>query len=105
RARTRSVALVDFKLVARKPPTAEEVNKAMVEAATASNSPLKGILAVNDQPLVSSDFNHNPASSTFDVKQTKGIDGRLVRVLSWYDNEWGFSNRMVDTAVAMGKLG
>jgi glyceraldehyde 3-phosphate dehydrogenase len=105
RVPTPNVSLIDFKFVARKPTTAEEVNKAMVEAATASNSPLKGILAVNDQPLVSSDFNHNPASSTFDVKQTKVIDGRLVRVLSWYDNEWGFSNRMVDTAVAMGKLG
>jgi glyceraldehyde 3-phosphate dehydrogenase len=105
RVPTPNVSLIDFKFVARKPTTAEEVNKAVVEAATASNSPLKGILAVNDQPLVSSDFNHNPASSTFDVKQTKVIDGRLVRVLSWYDNEWGFSNRMVDTAVAMGKLG
>jgi glyceraldehyde 3-phosphate dehydrogenase len=69
------------------------------------NGPLKGILATNDQPLVSSDFNHNPASSTFDLKQTQVIEGRFVRVLSWYDNEWGFSNRMSDTAVAMGKLG
>jgi glyceraldehyde 3-phosphate dehydrogenase len=105
RVPTPNVSLIDFKFVAKKPTTAEEVNKAVVEAATASNSPLKGILAVNDQPLVSSDFNHNPASSTFDLKQTKVIDGRLVRVLSWYDNEWGFSNRMVDTAVAMAKLG
>ena len=76
-----------------------------IEAATGSNSPLKGILAVNDQPLVSIDFNHNPASSTFDLKQTQVIEGKLVRVLSWYDNEWGFSNRMVDTAVALAKLG
>ena len=79
--------------------------KAMVEAATGGNSPLKGVLAINDQPLVSSDFNHNPASSTFDVKQTQVMEGRFVRVLSWYDNEWGFSNRMSDTAVALGKLG
>jgi glyceraldehyde 3-phosphate dehydrogenase len=62
------------------------------------------VLATNDKPLVSIDFNHNPASSTFDLTQTQVIDGRLVRVLSWYDNEWGFSNRMSDTAVAMGKL-
>ena len=65
---------------------------------------LKGILAYTDEPLVSSDFNHNPASSTFAVKQTKVMDGNFVRVLSWYDNEWGFSNRMADTAVAMGRL-
>ncbi len=62
------------------------------------------MLAINDEPLVSIDFNHNPASSTFDVGQTKVIDKRLVRVLAWYDNEWGFSNRMSDTAVALGKL-
>jgi len=97
--------MIDFKFVPKRPTSVDEVNKAIIEAATASNSPLKGILAVNDQPLVSSDFNHNPASSTFDLKQTQVIDGKLVRVLSWYDNEWGFSNRMVDTAVAVGKLG
>ena len=66
---------------------------------------LKGILAVNKDPLVSSDFNHNPASSTFDLGQTQIVGKRMVRVLSWYDNEWGFSNRMSDTAVAMSKLG
>jgi len=60
---------------------------------------------VTKEPLVSVDFNHNPNSSTFDLTQTQIVDGRLVRVLSWYDNEWGFSNRMADTAVAMGKLG
>jgi glyceraldehyde 3-phosphate dehydrogenase len=70
----------------------------------AAAGPLKGILAINKAPLVSSDFNHNPASSTFDVTQTQVIDGRFVRVLAWYDNEWGFSNRMSDTAVVMGKL-
>jgi len=63
------------------------------------------VLATNEEPLVSMDFNHNPASSTFDLSQTKVIDGTFVRVMSWYDNEWGFSNRMGDTAVAMGKLG
>ncbi len=105
RVPTPNVSLIDFKFVPKRPTTPEEVNKAIVEAATGSNSPLKVILAVNDQPLVSSDFNHSPASSTFDLNQTKVIEGKLVRVLSWYDNEWGFSNRMVDTAVAMGKLG
>ncbi|MBA4211206.1 MAG: erythrose-4-phosphate dehydrogenase, partial [Parvibaculum sp.] len=65
---------------------------------------LKGILATTNEPNVSIDFNHNPASSTFDLTQTQVIDGKLVRVLAWYDNEWGFSNRMSDTAVAMGKL-
>jgi glyceraldehyde 3-phosphate dehydrogenase len=105
RVPTPNVSLVDFKFRAKRATTAEEVNEAIVKAATAGNGPLRGILAVNDQPLVSTDFNHNPASSTFDVSQTKVIEGRFVRVLSWYDNEWGFSNRMADTAVAMGKLG
>jgi glyceraldehyde 3-phosphate dehydrogenase len=74
----------------------------VVEAANSNR--LKGILAYTDEPLVSADFNHNSASSTFAVKQTKVMDGNFVRVLSWYDNEWGFSNRMADTAVAMGRL-
>ena len=69
-----------------------------------AKGPLKGILATTNEPNVSIDFNHNPASSTFDLTQTQVIDGKLVRVLAWYDNEWGFSNRMSDTAVAMGKL-
>ena len=72
--------------------------------ARAASQELKGVLAVTDEELVSSDFNHNPASSTFDLTQTQIVDGKLVRVLSWYDNEWGFSNRMLDTAVVMGKL-
>ncbi len=105
RVPTPNVSLIDFKFAALRPTTSGEVNAAMVEAATADNSPLKGILAVNDRPLVSSDFNHNPASATFDLNQTQVVDGRLVRVLAWYDNEWGFSSRMADTAVAMGKLG
>jgi glyceraldehyde 3-phosphate dehydrogenase len=104
RVPTPNVSLVDFKFTSAKETSAEAINKAIIEAAT-GNSPLKGILATNDQPLVSSDFNHNPASSTFDLKQTHVIEGRFVRVLSWYDNEWGFSSRMSDTAVAMGKLG
>ena len=72
--------------------------------AAASNR-LKGILMTTDEELVSSDFNHNPASSTFDLTQTQVVDGGLIRVLSWYDNEWGFSNRMLDTAAALGRLG
>src|SRR5262245_25509187 len=102
RVPTPNVSLVDFKFVPKKSVTKEAINAAIVEAA---NGPLKGILGTNDQPLVSSDFNHNPNSSTFDLLQTQVIDGTFVRVMSWYDNEWGFSNRMADTAVAMGKLG
>jgi glyceraldehyde 3-phosphate dehydrogenase len=102
RVPTPNVSLVDFNLVSKKATGKQEVNAAILEAA---NGPLKGILATNDEPLVSSDFNHNSASSTFDLPQTQVIDGTFVRVLSWYDNEWGFSNRMADTAVAMGKLG
>src|SRR3546814_8084861 len=74
----------------------------MVKAAKGNR--LKGILAVSDEPLVSSDFNHSPASSTFDLTQTQVLDDTFVRILTWYDNEWGFSNRMSDTAVALGKL-
>ena len=102
RVPTPNVSLIDFKFTAAKETTAEAINKAIV---TAAGQRLKGILATNDQPLVSSDFNHNPASSTFDLNQTQVIEGKFVRVLSWYDNEWGFSNRMADTAVAMAKLG
>jgi glyceraldehyde 3-phosphate dehydrogenase len=103
RVPTPNVSMVDLVIEAKTATTAEAVNAAMVKAA--SSGPLKGILAVNDAPLVSVDFNHNPASSVFDLTQTQVTDGRLVRVLSWYDNEWGFSNRMSDTAVQMGKLG
>ena len=101
RVPTPNVSLIDFKFIAKKNTTVEEINAAMKQAAAGK---LKGILDINDQPLVSSDFNHNPASSTFDLKQTTVMDGNLVRVVSWYDNEWGFSNRMSDTAVAMAKL-
>src|SRR4029453_6425839 len=102
RVPTPNVSLVDFKFVPNKAVTKEMINAAILEA---SRVPLKGILATNAQPLVSMDFNHNPASSTFDLLQTQVIDGTFVRVMSWYDNEWGFSNRMADTAVAMSKLG
>ena len=102
RVPTANVSVIDFKFVAPKKTTKEEVNAAM-EAASKENR-LKGILAINKAPLVSCDFNHNPASSTFDATQTQVIDGTFVRVLSWYDNEWGFSNRMLDTAAAMGRL-
>ena len=101
RVPTPNVSLIDLKFDAAKETSAEEVNEAIRKAA---NGALKGVLATNDKPLVSIDFNHNPASSIFDLTQTQVIDGRLVRVMSWYDNEWGFSNRMSDTAVAMGKL-
>lgn len=100
RVPTPNVSVIDFKFVAKKTVTVEEVNAALVAAA---NGPLKGILAYTDEPLVSIDLNHNPASSTFALDQTKVIEGNLVRVMSWYDNEWGFSNRMADTAVALAK--
>jgi glyceraldehyde 3-phosphate dehydrogenase len=103
RVPTPNVSVVDFKFTTAKPTTKEAVNEAI--KAAAAKGPLKGILATNDEPLVSMDFNHNPASSTFDLRQTQVIDGVFVRILTWYDNEWGFSNRMSDVAVEMGKLG
>jgi glyceraldehyde 3-phosphate dehydrogenase len=102
RVPTPNVSMIDLKVVTNRPVTKEEIHEAMTAAA---NGPLKGVLAVEKEELVSMDFNHNPASSTFDLTQTKVIDGTLVRVLSWYDNEWGFSNRMSDTAALIGKLG
>src|SRR5260221_8199039 len=102
RVPTPNVSLIDFTFAARKATTVEAINQAVVEAAKGR---LAGILATNDQPLVSGDFNHNPASSTFDLLQTQVVDGGFVRVLSWYDNEWGFSNRMLDTALVMARLG
>ncbi len=103
RVPTPNVSMIDFKFVARRQTTVDEVNSA-IKAAAASNM-LKGILDHTDEPLVSIDLNHNPASSTFALDQTKVMDGTFVRVLSWYDNEWGFSNRMADTAAALGRLG
>jgi glyceraldehyde 3-phosphate dehydrogenase len=102
RVPTPNVSIVDLKFIPGRETSVDEINKAMEHA---SKQQLKGILGVTNEPLVSIDFNHNPNSSTFDLTQTQIVDGRLVRVLSWYDNEWGFSNRMSDTAVAMGKLG
>ncbi len=100
RVPTANVSMVDLKAVVSKPTDAAAVNRALQKAARGK---LKGVLAVNEEPLVSTDFNHNPASSTVDLAETAVIDGTLVRVMSWYDNEWGFSNRMIDTAVYMAK--
>jgi hypothetical protein len=101
RVPTPNVSVVDFKFLARKATTVEEINAAVTAAAEGE---LKGILGYTNEKLVSSDFNHDPHSSVFHMDQTKVLDGVFVRVMSWYDNEWGFSNRMADTAVAMGKL-
>jgi glyceraldehyde 3-phosphate dehydrogenase len=97
-----NVSLVDLTFQAGRKTSAEEINEAVAEAA--SKAPLLGVLGVNDKPLVSSDFNHSPLSSVFDATGTQVIDGTFCRVVAWYDNEWGFSNRMSDTAVAMGRL-
>ena len=102
RVPTPNVSVVDLTFEAARDTSAEEINE-MVRAA-AGDGPLKGILGVTEEKLVSSDFNHDPRSSIFATDQTKVLEGRMCRVLSWYDNEWGFSNRMADTAVAMGKL-
>src|SRR5438874_6738666 len=100
RVPTPNVSVVDFKFVAKRATTKDEINGAVTRAA---EQQLKGILTYTDQKNVSIDFNHDPHSSIFHLDQTKVLDGTLVRVMSWYDNEWGFSNRMIDTAVAMGK--
>ena len=101
RVPTPNVSVVDFKFIARNETTVAEINDAIRKAAS---GPLLGILGITDEPNVSMDFNHDSRSSIFHLDQTKVLDGKLVRVLSWYDNEWGFSNRMSDTAVAMAKL-
>ena len=101
RVPTPNVSVIDFKVVAKRATDVNEVNEVMKRAAAQE---MKGILDIVDAPLVSSDFNHNPASSSFALDQTKVMSGNFIRVLSWYDNEWGFSNRMADTAVAMAKL-
>lgn len=100
RVPTQNVSVVDFKFNAMKSTSVEEINNLIKKA---SDNVLKNILGYTDEPLVSSDFNHDSRSSIFHMDQTKVMDGSFVRVLSWYDNEWGFSNRMSDTAVAMGK--
>ena len=101
RVPTINVSLVDLTFTAKRATTVEEVNNLMKDAA--ASGPLKGVLDYNDAPLVSSDFNHDPHSSIFDATLTKIIDGTLVKVFSWYDNEWGFSNRMLDTTLAWSK--
>lgn len=101
RVPTPNVSVVDLTFEAKRATSVEEINNAIREAA---NGRLKGILGFTDEPLVSIDFNHNPHSSVFHMDQTKVMEGTMVRILTWYDNEWGFSNRMSDTAVALGKL-
>jgi len=101
RVPTPNVSVVDLKFIARRATSVEEVNAAIRAAA---DGPLKGILGYTEEKLVSSDFNHDPHSSVFHMDQTKVMDGTFVSILTWYDNEWGFSNRMSDVAVAMGKL-
>ncbi|RDD61852.1 type I glyceraldehyde-3-phosphate dehydrogenase [Ferruginivarius sediminum] len=101
RVPTLNVSLIDFKFDARNATTVEKVNEALLAAAKSNR--MNGILGISNEPLVSSDFNHNSNSSTIDISETQVIDDKLVRVMSWYDNEWGFSNRMCDAAVAVGK--
>jgi len=101
RVPTPNVSVIDFKFVAKKATSKDEINGAIQRAA---DQQLKNILGYTNHPNVSGDFNHDPHSSVFHMDQTKVMDGTFVRVMSWYDNEWGFSNRMIDTAVAMGKL-
>ena len=101
RVPTPNVSVVDLTFESSRDTSVEEINEAI---RTAANGPLKGILGFTDRQLVSSDFNHDPHSSIFHMDQTKVMEGSLCRILSWYDNEWGFSNRMADAAVAMGKL-
>ncbi|HLQ93807.1 MAG TPA: type I glyceraldehyde-3-phosphate dehydrogenase [Xanthobacteraceae bacterium] len=101
RVPTPNVSVVDLKFMAKRKTSVDEINSAIKRA---SEQQLKGILGFTDRPNVSIDFNHDPRSSIFHTEQTKVMDGSFVAVLSWYDNEWGFSNRMIDTAVAMGKL-
>ncbi|MDP1578569.1 MAG: type I glyceraldehyde-3-phosphate dehydrogenase, partial [Cypionkella sp.] len=102
RVPTPNVSVVDLKFIAKRATRVEEINAAIKEAAT--SGPLKGILGYTEFKNVSSDFNHDPHSSVFHMDPTKVMDGTFCSILSWYDNEWGFSNRMADTAVAMGKL-
>jgi glyceraldehyde 3-phosphate dehydrogenase len=92
--------MVDLTFTAKRATSVEEINSVLRAAASGR---LKGVLAYNDAPLVSVDFNHDPASSTYDATLTKVIDGTLVKVCAWYDNEWGFSNRMLDTALAWSR--
>ena len=101
RVPTPNVSMIDLVFNSKKKVSVEQINNAMKKISLGS---LKGVLETSNEPLVSIDYNHNPASSTFDLTQTEVIGGRLGRVLSWYDNEWGFANRMSDTASVIGKL-
>jgi len=103
RVPTPNVSIVDLAFTPSRDTSLEEVNGAL--RAASESGPLKGILAYSEEPLVSIDYNHNPVSSTVDGLETAVLEGKLVRILAWYDNEWGFSNRMVDTAAAMARLG
>ena len=98
RVPTINVSVVDLSFSAARETTIDEINSLMKAAA---NGEMKGVLAYNDKPLVSIDFNHDPASSTYDSTQTRIMEGKLVKVIAWYDNEWGFSNRMLDTTIAL----
>ena len=100
RVPTINVSVVDLSFVASRATSVEEINAAVQAAA---DGPLKGVIGVNTKPLVSIDFNHNPLSSVYDATQTRVMGGTLVKVLSWYDNEWGFSNRMLDMTLALMK--
>jgi glyceraldehyde 3-phosphate dehydrogenase len=102
RVPTINVSMVDLSFVASRETSKEEIDKVLKEA---SEGPLKGILAYSDEPLVSMDFNHDPASSTYEAPLTKVMQGTMVKVCAWYDNEWGFACRMLDTALAMAKAG
>ena len=101
RVPTPNVSVIDFKFVPKADVKVSDINQAVIDA---SDGKLNGILGYNEAPLVSVDFNHNPLSSVFDIPETQVIENKFVRILSWYDNEWGFSNRMIDTAKAIGKL-
>jgi len=101
RVPTPNVSVVDFKFIAKKNTSVQEINDAI---SSASGGALKGVLGFTQEQNVSSDFNHDPHSSVFHMDQTKVIDGNFVRILTWYDNEWGFSSRMSDTAVALGRV-
>ena len=102
RVPTPNVSLIDFTFTSKKTTSAENINKLIVKASKSKD--LKNILTTNNLPLVSIDFNHNPSSSIFDLTQTQVLNGKFCRILSWYDNEWGFSNRMIDTILALKKI-
>ena len=103
RVPTANVSLIDFEFDASRNTSRDEIN-GLMETAAESNQ-LRGILGINSEPTVSADFNHDPHSAIFDVTQTQVLDKRFVRVLAWYDNEWGFSNRMAEAAAYFGRFG